>query len=607
MNLKNKVFILNDVDRLKNRDSISNMISNWKVISTDNYTAFKIIISKIFDIINSENNINDSDMLQIGNLIKDTFDVVDDTDYNKKISIVNTYVEKSDNESFLNLLNNLKYSFNSSKKVLSVIHNHEKLNRKIKIEEMVNELKMTNSSEYAIDGIYELCDIICNTYDDITSNQKIGICLENIKYVCNKLFVPIDNESIMYHICEYFIMKNEDVNIMNNIVKNTILYDEVCKKKSKKLINKMKEDMIIDKDDKKNIDGIFLDEPILEKINVTSIKDITEKILKDIKSSKTSVNIKNNVDKILSILYKTPIDDIIDETPHILGFVRRCIIYSSSAAISPYLLLPVVIVDAMIHDKVNKNQCDKNIKNLNKEKANIEKKIKENPHNKNELDKYLDTIKKQIDRIETYKNNLKSDLEIHDDYNKNDDDILREMATILAMEFFIRENVLVENTALTILRTSRENLKKGFEKLSAKEKALSRTLDTTIERLEKDIMTALTIKERERVIKGSILPSASKTIKLAITAGTAYYINPAIAVVGSLAAMAVAKTANMRERQLILDEIEIHLKIVEKKISQAEMNNNAKAVEQLMKLENKLKRERQRIKYRMKVYYNQNV
>lgn len=89
--------------------------------------------------------------------------------------------------------------------------------------------------------------------------------------------------------------------------------------------------------------------------------------------------------------------------------------------------------------------------------------------------------------------------------------------------------------------------------------------------------------------------------------GVAYAVNPVIAVIGALGSMAVAKQANARERQLILDEIDVHLKIVERKISQAEMNNDLKNMEQLLKIESKLQREKQRIKYRMKVYYNQNV
>ena len=76
-------------------------------------------------------------------------------------------------------------------------------------------------------------------------------------------------------------------------------------------------------------------------------------------------------------------------------------------------------------------------------------------------------------------------------------------------------------------------------------------------------------------------------------------------VIGAIAGIALSAKANARERQLVLDDIEVHLRIVEKKIQQAEMNNDDKALEQLLKLERTLTREKQRIKYRMKVYYNQ--
>ena len=75
--------------------------------------------------------------------------------------------------------------------------------------------------------------------------------------------------------------------------------------------------------------------------------------------------------------------------------------------------------------------------------------------------------------------------------------------------------------------------------------------------------------------------------------------------IGSLGAIPVSKKANARERQLVLDEIELQIKLVERKISQAESDGNNKNLESYMRLDNKLQRERQRIKYRMKVYYNQ--
>ena len=57
-----------------------------------------------------------------------------------------------------------------------------------------------------------------------------------------------------------------------------------------------------------------------------------------------------------------------------------------------------------------------------------------------------------------------------------------------------------------------------------------------------------------------------------------------------------------KERKYILDEIEIELKLVDKKIQLAERNDDTKALEQLYRIEKQLKRERTRIKYNQKSF-----
>lgn len=154
------------------------------------------------------------------------------------------------------------------------------------------------------------------------------------------------------------------------------------------------------------------------------------------------------------------------------------------------------------------------------------------------------------------------------------------------------------------IRMAKKRITTKAKILSDKEKALSKKLDDQVEKINNDIQKATIEKSREKIIKGDILPSASTIIKTAILAGTAIAINPALAVVGAIGSFALSKHISKQQKQYILDEIDINLKIVEKKMQLAESNNDMKALEQLMKLEKKLKRERQRIFYNMKAYYN---
>lgn len=165
----------------------------------------------------------------------------------------------------------------------------------------------------------------------------------------------------------------------------------------------------------------------------------------------------------------------------------------------------------------------------------------------------------------------------------------------------------LENINETSMKTNivmaRERLKKAAVNLSDKEKTISRQLDNSLEKFNDNIQRELSNKNREAVIKGRVLPSASSVIKIALATGVAAMINPAIAVVAAIGGIAASKAGTKKEKQFILDEIEIQLKLVEKKIQLAESNNDMKALEQLLKLEQKLKRERQRIIYRLKHYY----
>ena len=150
---------------------------------------------------------------------------------------------------------------------------------------------------------------------------------------------------------------------------------------------------------------------------------------------------------------------------------------------------------------------------------------------------------------------------------------------------------------------AREKLKKAALKLSDKEKTMSRQLDNALANFNDNLQTKLSNKNREAVIKGRILPSASTTIKIALASGVTAMFNPVLAVIGALGALGASAAGTRKEKQFILDEIDIQLKLVEKKIQLAESNNDMKSLEQLLKIEQKLKREKQRILYRLKHYH----
>jgi hypothetical protein len=161
----------------------------------------------------------------------------------------------------------------------------------------------------------------------------------------------------------------------------------------------------------------------------------------------------------------------------------------------------------------------------------------------------------------------------------------------------------IENT----LKLASEKVKKAFTKLSDKDKQVSKNIDMSANNFKKAVEKSLTTDNRESIIRGSILPSASKMLKMVLTSGAvAILIDPVLAVIGVLGYIGTSKAYKAKERQLVLDEIEIELKMVEKYIDIAESKNDMKSLKSLLRTQRELERQRQRIKYKMNVKWGQN-
>jgi hypothetical protein len=157
------------------------------------------------------------------------------------------------------------------------------------------------------------------------------------------------------------------------------------------------------------------------------------------------------------------------------------------------------------------------------------------------------------------------------------------------------------------LKLAVDRLKKTALKLKDKDKQISNNIDVAVNNVSKSMETAMMNDNREAVIKGKLLPSASKCIKIACALGVAWAINPAVAVIGAIGAFACSRKLKAKERQLVLDDIEIELKMCERYIREAEEKGELKKVRQLEIIQRNLQRQQQRIKYNMRVIYNQNV
>lgn len=155
---------------------------------------------------------------------------------------------------------------------------------------------------------------------------------------------------------------------------------------------------------------------------------------------------------------------------------------------------------------------------------------------------------------------------------------------------------------LNSLKLAMMSFKKKVGDLNAKQKEMSRDLDVNFNHFIKSIKDSDNTDRREQIIRGQVCPSLSKMIKIGIAltiagVATGTVLLPAIAAVGGLAR---SKHLNHKERKLILDEIDVELKVLEKEIRKAEDGGSTKKYRNLLMYKKKLQNERTRILLNLK-------
>ena len=151
---------------------------------------------------------------------------------------------------------------------------------------------------------------------------------------------------------------------------------------------------------------------------------------------------------------------------------------------------------------------------------------------------------------------------------------------------------------INTLKMAMISFKKKFRDLKGKEAEMWRNIDIATSQLTLGIQKALTSDRREAIIKGSIIPSFSKCIKFALTVGmVGLFSGPAGAAISAVGMLGASKLLNERERRLLYDEIDTELQVVEKQIQLAENEGDMNQYRFLLNYEKKLKREKYRIKY----------
>lgn len=213
------------------------------------------------------------------------------------------------------------------------------------------------------------------------------------------------------------------------------------------------------------------------------------------------------------------------------------------------------------------------------EEAKNEKKDKDNKNKKKDDKSILDKAKDKVNNAKTSVqgkvNDVKKDIEKK---NKN------------------KEKVPIGTTAKLAASGAANKVKDA----STKEKEVSRTIDAYVATITKSCKDALTSNRRESIIKGSIIPSFSRMIKAALGVGAvAVIFNPTAAAITAIGALATSKYLTLKEKKLLLEEIEVEKEVIAKQLDN--VGDDPKRHKQLLMYQRKLQRESQRIRYGLAV------
>ena len=373
-----------------------------------------------------------------------------------------------------------------------------------------------------------------------------------------------------------------------------------------------------------SIDIRYMDKDSSDKFDMSSIKEISELLYSMEVINNTKTNPDMIINRISESIYKKSPDEYditlftigeqlleFTNNTNILETFKEAVTYRKKLSTTDEDLFAFCKIEDNIRYIDISENCINSIDDINdlNEYNNMVNFLLElelpsiggNKNNKN-------SNNKEINTKEDVKNKVKEKKEIKDNKNKQKatlkDNInkgkLKVSKTVDNIKNKVYTNVdkLINTSSLAM-----EGLKKDIQNLSDKEKQASKDLDAGFNSLKKGIEKALVSDSKESIIRGSIIPSFSKMIKTGILfGGTFVFLNPVVAVIGAIGAFAVSKSLTNKERQLILDEIEVELDLVEKELSNAEDEKDMKRYRQLLQYQRKLEREYQRINYNIKVF-----
>lgn len=186
-----------------------------------------------------------------------------------------------------------------------------------------------------------------------------------------------------------------------------------------------------------------------------------------------------------------------------------------------------------------------------------------------------------------------------------DKDVIKELNEIAVFSTVIDQKLssMNELSVTSNLKLAADKLMSVASSLSDKEQIISRNIDGACRFLQRSIEKSMSMENREAVIRGDILPSVSKIIKWVCIIGGAAFIHVGLAALVILFKFAMDKKIRTKERQMVVDELDIELKMVDKYIADASAAKNYKKEKELLLIKKKLQHQSDRLKWNIKLQW----
>ena len=162
----------------------------------------------------------------------------------------------------------------------------------------------------------------------------------------------------------------------------------------------------------------------------------------------------------------------------------------------------------------------------------------------------------------------------------------------------------VNESVLNTIKLALHNAKDKIKKFDAKQREMWRTLDAYANKFMTSIEDSRDNDRRNAIIQGKTIPSFSKCVKTAIALAGAGVVtaNVMVPIIGAVGLLARSNHLDNKERQQLMDDIEIELKALDKEIELADKEDDLDKYRKLLRMQKKLQHEYQRIRYKRKSF-----